>query len=57
MNEDKIFYLNIDIRWQVCWTPPVKLEADLALVEEDGGRGHHGQHPVQAVVSSHLPIL
>ena len=26
-------YLNIGMRWQVCWTPPVKLEADLALVE------------------------
>ena len=52
-----MIYLDIDIRRQVCWTPPVKLEADLALVEEDGGRGHHGQHAVQAVVSSHLPIL
>ena len=52
-----MFYLDIDIRRQVCWTTPVKLEADLALVEEDGGRGHHGQHAVQSVVSSHLPIL
>ena len=52
--ENVISHLNIDVGWKLGLTPPVKLEADLTLVEEDRGCGHHSQDAVKAVISSHL---
>ena len=47
-------YLNIDIWGQLGLASPIKSEVDLALIEEDCWRRHHGEDTVQSIINSNL---
>ena len=48
--------LDNDIVGQFGKTLPIKLEVDLALVEEQGGGGDHCEDCIKPIVSGHLQL-